>query len=57
MTDTKYNASRGAPGNTKEYNPTVLDEYDKVFATESKIPTFNAMIKPETTNTPYETAF
>ena len=55
MTDTEYDANRGAPGNTKEYNPPVLHGYDKVFATESKVPTFNPMIN--TDGTSYGTAF
>ena len=55
MTDTENDANRGAPGNTKEYNPPVLHGYDKVFATESKVPTFNPMIN--TDGTSYGTAF
>ena len=57
MTHSENDANRGAPGNTKEYNPPVLHGYDKVFATESKVPTYNPMIKPGTTSTPYGTAF
>lgn len=57
MTHTEYDANRGEPGNTQEYNPPVLHGFDKVFATESKVPTYDPMIKPGTTSTPYGTAF
>ncbi|WP_289053765.1 sulfatase-like hydrolase/transferase [Carboxylicivirga marina] len=57
MTHTEYDANRGEPGNTKEYNPPVLHGYDKVFATESKVPTYDPMIKPGTTSTPFGTSF
>ena len=56
MTATEYDANRGEPGNTKEYNPPVLHGYDKVFATESKVPTYDPMKHPDT-GASYGTAF
>ena len=46
LTATGSDANRGRNGNTKEFNPPALHGYDAAFVTESKVPTFNPMIKP-----------
>ncbi|MFD2158350.1 sulfatase [Rubritalea tangerina] len=46
LTHTEKDANRGKPGNTKDYNPPKLHGYDTAFVTESKVPTYDPMVKP-----------
>ncbi|WDE97661.1 sulfatase-like hydrolase/transferase [Lentisphaera profundi] len=46
LTHTEKDANRGKPGNTKEFNPPKLHGYDNAFVTESKVPTYDPMLKP-----------
>ncbi|MDC0497353.1 sulfatase-like hydrolase/transferase [bacterium] len=39
-------ANRGMPGNTKEYSPPWNNGFDVCFSTESKVPTWDPMLKP-----------
>lgn len=55
FTHTEKDANRGRPGNLKEYNPASLHGYDVVFATESKVPTYNPMQHPG--GKPYGTSY
>ena len=55
FTHTEKDANRGRPGNLKEYNPASLHGYDMVFATESKVPTYNPMEHPG--GKPYGTSY
>jgi len=46
LTTTMQDANRGQPGNTKEYSAPWHHQVDRCFVTESKVPTFDPMIKP-----------
>ena len=46
LTHTEKDANRGKPGNIKDYNPPKLHGYDTAFVTESKVPTYDPMVKP-----------
>lgn len=46
LTATEMDANRGRPENKHLYNPPVLHGYDVAFVTESKVPTFDPMVKP-----------
>jgi arylsulfatase A-like enzyme len=50
FTHTEKDANRGRPGNVKEYNPASLHGYNTVFATESKVPTYNPMVNDKGQN-------
>ena len=50
LTATETDANRGRPENKHLYNPPVLHGYDVAFVTESKVPTFDPMLKPQTNN-------
>ena len=39
-------ANRGKPGNTKDYSPPWMNGFDVCFSTESKVPTYDPMLKP-----------
>ena len=39
-------ANRGAPGNTKDFSPPWKNGFDICFSTESKVPTWDPMLKP-----------
>lgn len=39
-------ANRGKPGNTKNFSPPWLHGFDVCFSTESKVPTWDPMLKP-----------
>ncbi|MGM9769087.1 MAG: family 43 glycosylhydrolase [Candidatus Cryptobacteroides sp.] len=47
MTHTESDANRGKPGNLREFNPPARHGFDRVFAGESKVPTWDPMKKPE----------
>lgn len=47
LTHTEKDANRGKPGNTKDFNPPKLHGYEDAFVTESKVPTYDPMIKPK----------
>jgi arylsulfatase A-like enzyme len=51
LTHTEKDANRGKPGNTKDFNPPKLHGYDDAFVTESKVPTYDPMVKPLKFNT------
>lgn len=40
-------ANRGKPGNTKDFSPPWQHGFDACFSTESKVPTYNPMVNPE----------
>ncbi|MGB7328246.1 MAG: sulfatase-like hydrolase/transferase [Rubripirellula sp.] len=46
LTHTENDANRGKPGNAREYNPPKVHGYDAAFVTESKVPTYDPMVKP-----------
>lgn len=46
MTTEIRDANRGKPGNTKEYSPPWEHGFDVCFSTESKVPTWEPMLKP-----------
>lgn len=46
LTHTEKDANRGMPGNVKEFNPPAEHGFETVFATESKVPTWDPMKKP-----------
>ncbi|MFI3258843.1 MAG: sulfatase-like hydrolase/transferase [Rikenellaceae bacterium] len=46
LTADEKDANRGKVGNTKELNPPSLHGYDEAFVTESKVPTWDPMIRP-----------
>ncbi len=46
LTASEKDANRGRVGNTKELNPPALHGYDEAFVTESKVPTWDPMIRP-----------
>ena len=46
LTCTENDANRGRPGNMKDFNPPALHGFGTVFATESKVPTWDPMKKP-----------
>lgn len=50
LTATETDANRGRPENKHLYNPPVLHGYDVAFVTESKVPTFDPMVKPRENN-------
>ena len=50
LTYKEIDANRGRPENKHLYNPPVQHGYDVAFVTESKVPTFDPMIKPAVNN-------
>lgn len=46
LTTKHKDANRGGVDNLKEYNPPKLHGYDVAYVTESKVPTYDPMIKP-----------
>lgn len=46
LTYTETDANRGRPGNTALYNPPSEHGYDVAFVTESKVPTYDPMLRP-----------
>ncbi|MFI3303822.1 MAG: sulfatase-like hydrolase/transferase [Rikenellaceae bacterium] len=46
LTASEKDANRGKVGNEKELNPPSLHGYDEAFVTESKVPTWDPMIRP-----------
>ena len=46
LTHTENDANRGKPGNIQEFNPPAEHGFGTVFATESKVPTWDPMKKP-----------
>ncbi len=46
MTDQEKDANRGKIGNSKELNPPNLHGFQTYFSTESKVPTWDPMLKP-----------
>lgn len=46
MTTEFRDANRGRPGNTKEFSPPWNNGFDVCFSTESKVPTWDPMLKP-----------
>lgn len=44
-------ANRGRPGDSAHYSPPSMHGYDEYFVTESKTPTFDPMIKPQSFDT------
>jgi arylsulfatase A-like enzyme len=46
LTTKVRDANRGRPGNEKDYSPPWLHGFDVCFSTESKVPTWDPMIKP-----------
>ncbi|MFC5050403.1 sulfatase [Rubritalea spongiae] len=47
MTTEIKDANRGRPNNTKEFSPPWLHGFDTCFSTESKVPTWDPMLKPK----------
>ncbi|MEM7477612.1 MAG: sulfatase-like hydrolase/transferase [Planctomycetota bacterium] len=47
LTTTVQDANRGGPRNKKNYSPPQDNGFDVCFSTESKVPTFDPMIKPK----------
>ncbi|MEM0927007.1 MAG: sulfatase-like hydrolase/transferase [Planctomycetota bacterium] len=47
LTLTEKDANRGGPKNTKHFAPPSAHGYTESFVTESKVPTYDPMIKPE----------
>lgn len=47
MTTEMKDANRGKPGNTKEFSPPWKHGFEVCFSTESKVPTWDPMLKPE----------
>ncbi len=47
LTYTENDANRGRTGNINPYNPPALHGYIESFVTESKVPTYDPMIRPE----------
>ena len=43
-------ANRGQPGNTKDFSPPWKNGFDVCFSTESKVPTWDPMLKPGKTD-------
>jgi arylsulfatase A-like enzyme len=50
LTTELEDGNRGAPGNSEHYSPPWLNGFDQCFATESKVPTWDPMTDPVTTN-------
>lgn len=50
LTCKEIDANRGRPENEHLYNPPAWHGYDVAFVTESKVPTFDPMLKPQTNN-------
>ncbi|MGM9758829.1 MAG: sulfatase, partial [Parabacteroides sp.] len=50
LTCNEVDANRGRPDNKHLYNPPAWHGYDAAFVTESKVPTFDPMLKPQTNN-------
>lgn len=46
LTTTEADANRGGPKNKKHFAPPQLRGFDRCFSTESKVPTFDPLIKP-----------
>ncbi|MGJ8656574.1 MAG: sulfatase family protein [Akkermansiaceae bacterium] len=46
MTTEMKDANRGKPGNTEEFSPPWQHGFDVCFSTESKVPTWDPMLKP-----------
>lgn len=47
MTTEIKDANRGGPNNTKEFSPPWLHGFDTCFSTESKVPTWDPLLKPK----------
>ncbi len=45
LTTTIQDANRGKPGNLKEFSPPQVNGFDVCFSTESKVPTWDPMLK------------
>ena len=50
FTHTERDANRGKPGNIRDYNPAQWHGNETVFATESKVPTYDPMLNPPKEN-------
>lgn len=48
LTTKMHDANRAKPGKTNHYSIPTMHGYDQFFCTESKVPTFDPMIYPET---------
>ncbi len=46
LNTTEKDGNRGRAGNEKEFNPPSVHGFDYCFSTESKVPTWNPMLKP-----------
>jgi len=50
LTTSQRDANRGRPGNTHEYSPPWENGFDVCFSTEAKVPTWDPMWRPKSTN-------
>ncbi len=48
LTKTEPDANRGGPRGTKHFSPPQANGFDVCFSTESKVPTWDPMLKPKT---------
>ncbi|MBC8325278.1 MAG: sulfatase-like hydrolase/transferase [Verrucomicrobia subdivision 3 bacterium] len=50
LTQIEKDANRGGPRGAKNFSPPQVNGFDVCFSTESKVPTWDPMLRPETSN-------